>query len=48
VAIAAGRVLPMLLLQLGLREIAQDFLAPWQLSQLPRLENRRPGFEPLC
>jgi hypothetical protein len=47
VAIAAGRVLPMLLVRLGLGEITHYFLASWPPSRLPRLENRRLGFEPL-
>ena len=46
--IAADRVLPMLLVRLGLREITHYFLAPWRFSRFPRLENRRLGFEPLC
>src|SRR6266851_5677335 len=31
-----------------LREITYYFLASWPPSRLPRLENRRLGFEPLC
>jgi hypothetical protein len=45
--IAAGRVLPMLLVRLGLGEITHSFLASWPPGRLPRLENRRLGFEPL-
>ena len=45
--IAAGRVLPMLLVRLGLGEITHFFLASWPPGRLPRLENRRLGFEPL-
>jgi hypothetical protein len=46
--IAAGRVLPVLLVRLRLGEILHYFLASGQPSRLPRLENRRLGFEPLC
>jgi hypothetical protein len=46
--IPAGRVLPMLLVRLGLGEITHYFLASWPPSRLPRLENRRLGFEPPC
>jgi hypothetical protein len=34
--------------RLGLGEITHCFLALWHPSRLPRLENRRLGFEPLC
>ena len=47
-ATAAGSVLPMLPVRLGLRKVTPHFLAPWSVSRLPRLENRRLGFEPLC
>jgi len=46
-AIAARRVLPTLLVRRGLRELTHYFLAPWQLSRLPRIENRGLQFEPL-
>ena len=40
--------LAMLPVRLGPREITHYFLAPWPVSRLPHLENRRLGFEPLC
>src|SRR5690348_9951094 len=46
--VAAGRVLRMLLVRLGPRETGNISWRRWQLGQLPRLENRRLGFEPLC
>jgi hypothetical protein len=47
-AIAAGRVLPILLVRLGLGENTHYLLALSQPSRLARLEDRRLGFEPLC
>jgi len=45
--IPAGRVLPMLLVRLGLGEITHCLLALGPPSRLPRFENRRLAFEPL-
>jgi hypothetical protein len=48
VAIAAGSFLPMLPVRPRLREITHYFLAQWPVIRLPRLEDRRLGFEPFC
>jgi hypothetical protein len=39
---------PTLPVKQRLGEVTHSFLARYPVSRLPRLENRRLGFEPLC